>query len=264
MGARQVTTKHIWSDPREIFDGLTDDYDRYRPRYAQVSLDRMFKRTGSVRCVLDLGCGTGILTRAMAPMVDGATVIGADPGSDMLDEAARSDTTNNIAWLNCRAEQLAVANDSLDLMTAAQAAHWFDRPAFYEECTRTLRTGGTLAILYNNRIRGEPIDEAHEGVLTKYSPGYTREYRDFDVAMELSCLPDTSNVLVDREVWDWVLTFEEFIGYVRSTSHYKIACLERSEEDMLTIYANALGPLAQEDGTLHVPYETIVTSARFG
>ena len=146
-----MTFSHIWSDrwsdPRVIFDGLSDDYDRYRPRYAQASLDRMLKRVGATNCVLDLGCGTGILTRALKPMVRDALVIGADPGGDMLDEAARSDTTNTIVWLNCRAEQLAVADDSLDLMTAAQAAHWFDRPAFYEESRRTLRPGGTMAIL---------------------------------------------------------------------------------------------------------------------
>ena len=263
-----MTFSHVWSDrwsdPRVIFDGLSDDYDRYRPRYAQVSLDRMLKRTGTANCVLDLGCGTGILTRALKPMVGEALVIGADPGGDMLEQAATADAGNTIVWLNCRAEQLAVADGSLDLMTAAQAAHWFDRPAFYEECHRTLRPGGTMAILYNNRVRGEPIAEAHESVLEATTPGYTHEYRDFDVVMELSCLPDTSDVLVDREVWNWVMTFEDFIGYVRSTSHYKIACLGRSEEDMLTAYANALGPLAQEDGTLHVPYETVVTSARFG
>ncbi|MBT6512324.1 MAG: hypothetical protein HOL02_17975, partial [Rhodospirillaceae bacterium] len=82
--------------------------------------------------------------------------------------------------------------------------------------------------------------------------------------MELSCINEASAVLVDREVWNWDLTFEEFIGYVRSTSHYKVACKERSETEVITAYADALGPLAQEDGTLRVPYETVVTSARFG
>lgn len=121
-----------------------------------------------------------------------------------------------------------------------------------------------LAILYNNRVRGEPVAEAHEALLMRITPGYTREYRDFDVVMELSCRSDTSDILVDREVWNWVLTFEEFIGYVRSTSHYKIACLERTETQVIQAYADALGPLALEDGTLHVPYETVVTTARFG
>ncbi|MBT5435106.1 MAG: methyltransferase domain-containing protein, partial [Rhodospirillaceae bacterium] len=85
-----MTFKHVWSDrwsdPRVIFDGLSDDYDRYRPRYAQASLNRMFARTGPVNTILDLGCGTGILTRALKPMVPQALVIGADPGSDMLDQ----------------------------------------------------------------------------------------------------------------------------------------------------------------------------------
>ncbi|MBT6204905.1 MAG: methyltransferase domain-containing protein [Alphaproteobacteria bacterium] len=263
-----MTFKHVWSDrwsdPRVIFDGLSDDYDRYRPRYAQASLNRMFARTGPVNTILDLGCGTGILTRALKPMVPQALVIGADPGSDMLDQAAVVDGGGGIDWLNCRAEELAVGENSLCLMTAAQAAHWFDRPAFYEECVRTLRPGGTLAILYNNRVRGEPVAEAHERLLETITPGYTREYRDFDVAMELSCINEASAVLVDREVWNWDLTFEEFIGYVRSTSHYKVACKERSETEVITAYADALGPLAQEDGTLRVPYETVVTSARFG
>ncbi len=262
-----MTFTHVWSDrwsdPRVIFNGLSDGYDRYRPRYSEVSLQRMLKRTAQTGTVLDLGCGTGILTRALKPMVGDGLVIGADPGSDMLKQAARADVPGTIAWLGCRAEQLAMGESSLDLMTAAQAAHWFDRPAFYQECARTLRPGGTLAILYNNRVRGEPVAEAHENVLEATTPGYTREYRDFDVVMELSCLPDTSEVLVDREVWNWVLTFEDFIGYVRSTSHYKIACRSHSEDAMLKTYTDALGPLAQDDGTLQVPYETVVTTARF-
>lgn len=125
----------------------------------------MLKRVGTANCVLDLGCGSGILTRALKPMVGEALVIGADPGGDMLKQAANADADNTIVWLNCRAEQLAVANVSLDLMTAAQAAYWFDRPAFYEKCQCTLRPGGTMAILCNNHVRGEPIAEAHECVL---------------------------------------------------------------------------------------------------
>ncbi len=251
-----------WADPRVIFDGLTDDYDRYRPRYAEVSLKHLLKRTRATDCVLDLGCGTGILTRAFKPLVNGL-VVGADPGSDMLEQAAVVSGSDGLMWLNCRAGKLSVTDHSLDRMTAAQAAHWLDRPVFYDECSLTLRPGGTLAILYNNRVRGEPVCEAHETVLETYTPGYTREDRDFDVAMELSCLHDTSDVLVDREVWDWTLTFEKFIDYVRSTSHYKIACQERSEDAAPKAYADALGPLAQDDGTLNVPYETIVTSAKF-
>ena len=258
---------HVWSarwaDPKVIFDGLSDDYDRYRPHYPEAALQGLLAYAGKVAAVLDLGCGTGILTRALRDLLPAARIVGADPGNDMLAQAAQAGPAS-LAWLTCRAEQLAVADAGLDLVTVAQAAHWFDRPLFYRECGRVLRPGGTVAVLYNNRLRGTPVAEAHEALLLELSPGYTREYRDFDVTAELHALPVASDVTEQRTAWTWSRSFEEFIGYVRSTSHYKVACRHRGEAEVVARYAEALGPLADADGRLAVPYETVVTLARFG
>ncbi len=257
---------HVWSarwaDPKVIFDGLSDDYDRYRPRYATASLERMLDYAGNVSSLLDLGCGTGILTRPLRELLPRALIVGADPGNDMLAQAAAAGPAS-LDWLACRAEQLPFADDSLDLITVAQAAHWFDRPRFHAECSRVLRSGGALAVLYNNRLRGSLVAEAHEALLLELSPGYTREYRDFDIAEELRALPAARDVVEQRETWDWDRSFEEFVGYVRSTSHYKVACQHRPEAEVIARYAQTLGPLADSDGKLHVPYETVVTLARF-
>lgn len=258
---------HVWSarwaDPKVIFDGLSDDYDRYRPHYAEASLQGLLAYAGEVSAALDLGCGTGILTRALRGLLPRAMIAGADPGNDMLAQAAKAGPAS-IAWLACRAEQIPLADASLDLVTVAQAAHWFDRPVFYDACARALRPGGTLAVLYNNRLRGTPVAEAHEALLLELSPGYTREYRDFDVTAELHALPAAHDVTEQRETWTWSRSFDEFIGYVRSTSHYKVACRHHSEAEVVARYAEALGPLADADGSLGVPYETVVTLARFG
>ena len=261
-----MTFRHVWSDrwadPRSIFDGLSDDYDLYRPRYAEVSLRGMLAWAGDVARVLDLGCGTGILTRPLRDLLPSALVIGADPGNDMLRRAATP--PSGIAWLACRAEQLPLAARCIDLVTVGQAAHWFDRPAFYADCARALRPGGALAVLYNNRVPGSPVGEAHEALLAELAPGYTRDYRDFDVAAELRALPAVRRVEVQREVWDWDRTLEQYIGYLRSTSHYKVACRHRPEWDVIARFAEALAPFADGNGRLAVPYETVVTLARFG
>ena len=258
---------HVWSarwaDPKVIFDGLSDDYDRYRPRYATASLEAMLDYAGNVATLLDLGCGTGILTRPLRDLLPRALIVGADPGNDMLAQAAAVSPAS-LDWLTCRAEQLPFAEASLDLVTVGQAAHWFDRPRFYAECARVLRPGGTLAVLYNNRLRGSPVAEAHEALLLELSPGYTREYRDFDVARELAALPAAREVTEQRRTWDWNRSFEDFIGYVRSTSHYKVACQHRPEAEVIACFAEVLGPLADDAGMLQVPYETVVTLARFG
>lgn len=262
-----MTFRHVWSDrwadPRAIFDGLSDDYDRYRPRYDPAAIEDVLARAGAVSAVLDLGCGTGILTRALRNRRPDALVVGADPGTDMLARAAAA-SAPGAPWLGCRAEQLPLAPGSLDLLTAAQAAHWFDRPAFYAECARVLRPGGTLAVLYNNRVRGPAIAEAHEALLVEIAPGYSPEYRDFDVAAELRALPVARNVSERRHAWNWEKTLESHIGYLRSTSHYKVACRHRPEQEVLGRLAATFAPFADSDGRLAVPYETVVTLARFG
>lgn len=258
---------HVWSDrwadPRVIFDGLSDDYDRYRPRYATAALEAMLDYAGTVTALLDLGCGTGILTRPLRDLLPDALIVGADPGNDMLARAAAAGPPS-LAWLTCRAEQLPFADAGLDLIAVGQAAHWFDRPAFYGECARVLRPGATLAVLYNNRVRGTPASEIQEALLTELSPGYTRDYRDFDVAAELDDQPGARDVTVQRQAWDWNRSLEEYIGYARSTSHYKVACRHRPEADVIARFAEALAPLADATGTIPVPYETVVTLARFG
>jgi ubiquinone/menaquinone biosynthesis C-methylase UbiE len=254
-----------WSDPKEIFDGLTEDYDLYRPHYSQTALLRARDYAGEVGTAVDVASGTGILTRALRGAFSEATLIGAEPGQDMLAEAAvRTPCSLEILWLGSLAEALPFADRSLDLVTVGQAAHWFDRPMFYAECARVLRPGGTLAIFYNNRVKGSPIAEAHETTLENISPGYRRGYRDFSMGDELRTFGGTQDVEWFTDGWSWERTLEQFVGYVRSTSHFKVAIRERPEAEVLAALDSALRPLLGDDGLLHVPYETNVTLVRFG
>lgn len=98
-------------------------------------------------CV-DLGCGHGVATQAIASSF--TKVIGTDPSAGMLDQARSISTSKpgvpNIEYRESSAEDLPfLENESVDMVIAAQAAHWFDYPKLFPEMERILRKGATLA-----------------------------------------------------------------------------------------------------------------------
>ncbi len=252
-----------WKDSGTIFEGLSSDYDRYRPSYSTASIDWLGRSDGMVRCLADIASGTGILTRQLYATFRQALVIGIEPGSDMLAKTSAAGISG-VHWLAGRAEALPLADGSVDLVTAGQALHWFDRIRFYAECARVLRPGGRLAILYNNRIRDSAIAETFETALEAVSPGYRRGYRDLDARRELKAFSGTRDVEYRRFTWSWDRTFGDFLGYVRSTSHFKVALSLHTDEEVLSAMYKALVPHADVAGILRIPYETEVTTAVFG
>ncbi len=252
-----------WKDSGTIFEGLSSDYDRYRPSYSTASIDWLGRSGGKVRCLADIASGTGILTRQLCAAFRQALVIGIEPGSDMLVKASAAGNSG-VHWLAGCAEALPLADASVDLVTAGQALHWFDRIRFYAECARVLRSGGRLAILYNNRIRDSVIAETFESALEAVSPGYRRGYRDLDARCEFEAFPGTRDVKYRRFTWSWDRTIGDFLGYVRSTSHFKAALGFHTDEEVLAAMHDALVPHADAAGILRIPHETEVTTAVFG
>lgn len=111
-------------------------------------------RPNTVR-VIDLGCGTGLLTVALAPRV--RFVVGVDPELDMLAEARRSTaptTGSKVVWvLGSDADLPALAGLRGDggwgAVTVGQALHFMDRPVLFNRALRALRPGGGLVIISN-------------------------------------------------------------------------------------------------------------------
>ena len=247
-----------WADPGTIFEGLASDYDRFRPSYSPQAIDWLARRPLRIA---DVASGTGILTRQLRSRFPDSLVVGIEPARDMLRTA--SFATSDIHWLCGRAETLPLAGGAFDLVTIGQAAHWLDRDLFHAECSRILRPDGTLAILYNNRIRDSAVAEAYETVLENVSPGYLRTYRDHDRAGELAALPCVRTIRHRRFAWSWNRTMDEFLGYVRSTSHFRAARAHQSQDVILTTIEQALAPFINEAGLIPVPYETEVIAATF-
>ena len=134
---------------RRLFDLWSNFYDAplvqrltYLPEHDAVV--RSLVRDPPER-VLDVGCGTGILTRRIARSFDSAQVVGCDFSAGMLRQAARRRLRP--AWVRGNALELPFANESFDALVSTEAFHWFpDQRAALAEFHRILRPGGRLLV----------------------------------------------------------------------------------------------------------------------
>lgn len=135
-----------------FFDAWSRFYDEaviqslvYRPLH-----DAVLEELGRERParVLDLGCGTGLLTRRLREEL-GSCVTGADFSPGMLEQASRG--SSEISWVRASASSLPFADASFDAITSTEAFHWFpDQAAALRECRRVLVPGGRLLIAFVN------------------------------------------------------------------------------------------------------------------
>jgi SAM-dependent methyltransferase len=114
--------------------------------------------------VLDLAAGTGKLTRLLA--TSGATVIAVEPVAEM-----RAALPSSARILDGTAEEIPLDAGTVDLVTVAQAFHWFDGDGALREIHRVLRPGGRLALVWNRRIEADPSNDAIEQILAPFRAG---------------------------------------------------------------------------------------------
>lgn len=125
------------------FGGVASSYEQARPGYPIEAVEWLLE--SALRRVLDLGAGTGKLTRQLVE--NGFEVIAVEPSVQML-EQLRSAVTGAEA-LPGTAESIPLAADDVDAVVVAQAFHWFDAPVALAEIARVLRSGGTLGLVWN-------------------------------------------------------------------------------------------------------------------
>ena len=150
------------------FELVADVYERARPTYPPEAVawiaERLDLREG--RTVLDLGAGTGKLTRAL--LETGARVIAVEPGDAMRAELER--TTPRAEALRGAAEEIPLLDSSVDAITVGQAFHWFRHDEAIPELHRVLRPTGGVALVWNSRDPDNPLQKEIGELIAPFVP----------------------------------------------------------------------------------------------
>ena len=149
----------------EKFNGKAEIYDKYRPTYPAVLINDLYKEIhgNENSCIADIGAGTGIFTKALLGKFRNVTAV--EPNSDMY-SVLKANIPDIIA-VRCSAESTGLPQSSFDLITVAQAFHWFDKDMFRNECARLLKNNGKIAVVWNKRIQNE-FSARRDEICTKY------------------------------------------------------------------------------------------------
>lgn len=141
------------------FGRAADAYDRGRPDYPAAAVEwlagKLDLRPG--RTVVDLGAGTGKLTRMLAR--SGAEVLAVEPIAEMRERIRGARAVEGAA------EAIPLADASADAVTAGQAFHWFRTDEALAEIHRVLRPGGGLALVWNVRDQSDEVQAAATRIL---------------------------------------------------------------------------------------------------
>lgn len=138
-------------DRRELcFDLVAEEYERTRPTYPPAILDAL--PLGGDASVLDLGAGTGKLTRLLTARYREVTAV--EPLANM--RAVLERAVPGARALAGSAERIPLGDAFVDGAFAAQAFHWFEKAAALPEIARVLRTNGVFAVVWNEPDESKP------------------------------------------------------------------------------------------------------------
>ena len=164
------------ADSTQRFSTRVSNYARFRPSYPSEVVDLLKRECGlsSNSAVADIASGTGLFTRML--LETGSQVFGVEPNPEMRAAGERYlSKFSHFKSIDGTAEATTLAGHSIDIVTAAQAAHWFDQTKASMEFLRILKPGGWLVLLWNEpRKDATPFLRAYEDLLIRYGSDYEK------------------------------------------------------------------------------------------
>jgi SAM-dependent methyltransferase len=160
-------------DPKSRFSDRVEDYVQHRPSYPKEVLNILAEqvRLPAPWNVADIGSGTGIFTRLL---LDAAHRVAAVEPNEAMRQAAERELGGRSGFrsVDGNAEKTGLPDASVDLITAAQAFHWFDVEPTRAEWKRILRPEGIVALVWNTRTMTTDFSRAYEAFLNRHGTDY--------------------------------------------------------------------------------------------
>jgi ubiquinone/menaquinone biosynthesis C-methylase UbiE len=161
------------NDNTVLFSGKAESYAKARPSYPQEAVDYVCSLAKPNAVFADIGAGTGKWTQLIA--IRGYRIFAVEPNDDMRKELENTlAPVSNVHILKGSDENTNLPTQSIDIITVAQALHWFNLEKFRKECERILKPGGKVIAVYNINPEGSSpklsklsTDEFYENPIIK-------------------------------------------------------------------------------------------------
>ncbi len=197
-----------------VFDQVAEDYDRYRPTYPDVLVDRACEGIDPGAAVLEIGCGTGQLTRSL--LTRGLRVTAVEPGQQLIARARdQCNGVGDVRFVNARLEDASLPRAQYSAVFSASAIHWIDPDVSWLRAADTLVDGGSLALIsYFGLDDPRSSDDQHAlgGAITTIAPESAADWPTYhDLAGILAGVSARRENL--SQVWAWLGGYEIARGY---------------------------------------------------
>ncbi len=244
-------------DATQRFSARVENYVRFRPGYPTEILALLKQECGLTAnsVIADIASGTGIFTRMLAE--NGNRVFGVEPNDEMRRAGEQFLLSfSRFTSVAGTAEATTLPDRSVDVITAAQAAHWFDRGKARREFLRILKPGGWTVLVWNERrTDSTPFLRDYEHLLLTYGTDYQEvrhERTTAEIADFFAPSPFRSSTLEMRQEVDYGGLEGRLLSssYTPTPDHANYEPMLRELRQIFDVH--------QVDGRVSLDYNTLV------
>lgn len=246
-----IRRQHLFKDH---FSHDSDSYSRHRPGYPEALFSYLSSIANNHNLAWDCATGSGQSAVQLAQYFN--RIIATDASQSQIGSAQQHE---RIGYVVASAENSALDDNCLDLISVAQALHWFDLGAFTDEVDRTLKEGGILAVWSYNLLTiradiDEQVNDLYRSVLNKYWPAERRlveqGYESIDFPYHEITTPNFSMAL------GW--NFGQLIDYLSTWSAIKAYISDNGKNPIEIIHDRLLKLWGSPDTRMPVKWPLTV------